>query len=67
MPLDDPWVVARDESGPRYVCHYHAEALRLEGFRVLEGIRDGLRDGCREFDTTLGFVVFVTYCRRAIS
>ena len=24
--LDDPWVVARDESGPRYVSHYHAQS-----------------------------------------
>ena len=31
-PLNDPWVVARNESGPRYVRHYHAEALLLKGF-----------------------------------
>jgi hypothetical protein len=30
--LDDPWVVARNESGPRYVRHHHAEALLLKGF-----------------------------------
>ena len=57
MSLDDPCVVARDISGPRYLCRYDAEALRLEGFRVLEGIRDGLRDGRGEFDTALGLVV----------
>jgi hypothetical protein len=36
-------VVARDESGPRYVSHYDARALRPEGFCVLERIGDGLR------------------------
>jgi Homeodomain-like domain len=31
-PLDYPCVVARNESGPRYVRHHHARALRREGF-----------------------------------
>ena len=29
----------------------------MEGFRVLEGIRDGLRHGCRQFNAALGLVV----------
>jgi hypothetical protein len=29
----------------------------LEGFRVLEGIRDGLGHGCRQFDAPLDLVV----------
>jgi hypothetical protein len=39
-------VVATNESGPRYVSQYHQEALLREGFLVLEGDGDGLRD-CR--------------------
>lgn len=39
-PLDDPGVVARNESGPRYVRRYHARALHQEGFCVLEGVGD---------------------------
>jgi len=53
----DPCVVARNESGPRYVSHYHVRALRQESFCVLEGIGDGLRDCCGEFDALLSFVV----------
>jgi hypothetical protein len=50
-------VVARDESGPRYVSRYHARTLRLEGFRVLKGIGDGLRHGRGELHSALGLVV----------
>jgi hypothetical protein len=57
--LSNPWVVARNESGPRYVSRGHCGALRKEGFRVLEGIRDGLRDGRGEFDPPLDLVVRV--------
>jgi uncharacterized cupin superfamily protein len=39
-------VVARDISGPRYVCHYDAEALLPEGLRVLQGLRTA--EGWRE-------------------
>lgn len=46
-----------NESGPRYVRHHHARALRLEGFCVLEDIGDGLRHGRRQFDAVLGLVV----------
>jgi len=34
------------------------EALLLEGFRVLEGLSDGLRDGRGEFDPSVSFVEF---------
>ena len=57
MSLDDPCVVARDESGPRYVSHYHVRALRQGGFCVLEGIGDGLRYGRGEFNPPFGLVV----------
>jgi len=50
-------VVARNESGPRYVRHYHAEALLPEGFRVLEGIGHGFGDGGRDLDPAAGLVV----------
>jgi hypothetical protein len=53
-------VVARDESGPRYVRRYDAGALRLEGFCVLEGIGDGFGYGRCEFNSPLGLVVSVS-------
>jgi hypothetical protein len=58
VPLPDTRrVEARNESGPRYVSHYHVRALRQEGFCILEGICDGLRHGRGEFDAPLSFVV----------
>ena len=43
-------VVARDESGPRYLSQYNQRALLREGFLLLEGVGDGLGDGGRDLD-----------------
>jgi len=50
-------VVARNESGPRYGCRYHARALREEGSCVLESFGGGLRDRGRDLDAAFRLAV----------
>jgi hypothetical protein len=65
-------VTANDEeAGPRYVAGGDREVARrgLEGllpeaFRVFEGPRDGLGDGCGDLEAPLGLVVLDAQAER---
>ena len=44
------------ESRPRYIADGDLKALRLEGFRLLEGLRDAFGDGRTDLDPPLDLV-----------
>jgi hypothetical protein len=54
--LEYPSVALRDGSGPRYVADGDLKALRLEGFRLLEGLRDRLGDRRADLGPALDLV-----------